>query len=221
MTVAPADTVTFLLTPLREGRRKRPTQNPYPSRFLLTPLREGRQSFLLIWSLPVVFLLTPLREGRRTLEQLHTESKQFLLTPLREGRQLCADERSAGICNFYSRPCGRGDVLRQIKLLRNCIFLLTPLREGRRTAPSLVAAQNINFYSRPCGRGDGHGNADLRGEGISTHAPAGGATSSSCASCSSVMVFLLTPLREGRRNNQRFVTLEDVFLLTPLREGRR
>ena len=55
----------FLLTPLREGRRKRPTQNPYPSRFLLTPLREGRLiDFRTTRSAVGKFLLTPLREGR-------------------------------------------------------------------------------------------------------------------------------------------------------------
>ena len=99
------------------------------------------------------------------------------------------------------------------------IFLLTPLREGR---PALAR----------------HGHIRL---GISTHAPAGGATY-----CHTITpynsVFLLTPLREGRPNvsnpavgmfdfysrpcgrgdtarSRRLITARP-FLLTPLREGR-
>ncbi len=34
--------------------------------------------------------------------------------------------------NFYSRPCGRGDNSKQMKIYREL----------------------LNFYSRPCGRGD-------------------------------------------------------------------
>ena len=100
----------FLLTPLREGRRKRPTQNPYPSRFLLTPLREGR--------------LIDFRTTRSAVGK-------FLLTPLREGRRChCAADRIIE-ANFYSRPCGRGDGCTINEALNGRTFLLTPLREGR------------------------------------------------------------------------------------------
>ena len=78
---------------------------------------------------------------------------------------------------------------------------------------------------------------------ISTHAPAGGATSRTAFFSRSQIKFLLTPLREGRRQRteqkesrffdfysrpcgrgdalwlKKFAT--DKFLLTPLREGRR
>ena len=100
---------------------------------------------------------------------------------------------------FYSRPCGRGDQLLaeiakkmaeisthapaggatgwQMQLSAgSLIFLLTPLREGRRRSEG-QKMQAGYFYSRPCGRGD------LTPEEIkapfteiSTHAPAGGAT---------------------------------------------
>ena len=56
--------------------------------------------------------------------------------------------------DFYSRPCGRGDV--------------SKWKED---------PDDEYFYSRPCGRGDVYG--DRTGDGaacISTHAPAGGAT---------------------------------------------
>ena len=56
---------------------------------------------------------------------------------------------------------------------------------------------------------------------ISTHAPAGGATYFLC--CPVVLlIFLLTPLREGRpcpRSRRSLPCWE--FLLTPLREGRQ
>ena len=57
-------------------------------------------------------------------------------------------------CNFYSRPCGRGD----------------------RRGPSCRQSWAGYFYSRPCGRGDGKQKKLWTKEKISTHAPAGGAT---------------------------------------------
>ena len=56
--------------------------------------------------------------------------------------------------NFYSRPCGRGDAFRCSLTRSRTTFLLTPLREGRPWPRQ----------SRRCSRR------------ISTHAPAGGAT---------------------------------------------
>ena len=55
---------------------------------------------------------------------------------------------------------------------------------------------------------------------ISTHAPAGGATPA-LRRGSRQTKFLLTPLREGRRNVQTLTSYSGSFLLTPLREGRR
>ena len=101
-------------------------------------------------------------------------------------------------------------------------FLLTPLREGR---PDAVL---------PCGEF----------ELISTHAPAGGATSAAVMGKTISGKFLLTPLREGRRARSirarpaknyfysRPCGRGDdkkppgwaaflLFLLTPLREGRQ
>ena len=54
---------------------------------------------------------------------------------------------------------------------------------------------------------------------ISTHAPAGGATSCLDAR-SGRQEFLLTPLREGRPGIPQGAQPEPQFLLTPLREGR-
>ena len=79
--------------------------------------------------------------------------------------------------HFYSRPCGRGDLAGIAKYNTTDKFLLTPLREGR-----LVA--------------DLHG--CVSGCGISTHAPAGGATETLTIRKLTEKKFLLTPLREGR-----------------------
>ena len=66
-----------------------------------------------------------------------------------------------------------------------------------------------NFYSRPCGRGDGAG-LERRPLmlNISTHAPAGGATAFSASAVMMLILFLLTPLREGRRGREVAVGAE-------------
>ena len=56
---------------------------------------------------------------------------------------------------------------------------------------------------------------------ISTHAPAGGATRFRPNGNGCRKLFLLTPLREGRRPRPSAPPACSVFLLTPLREGRR
>ena len=100
-------------------------------------------------------------------------------------------------------------------------FLLTPLREGRpggdrkvqhhrqisTHAPAGGATRPVrgrrtrlrNFYSRPCGRGDCDDHLYLAHN----------------------IVFLLTPLREGRPVTVSHSFRHSAFLLTPLREGRR
>ena len=146
----------------------------------------------------------------------------FLLTPLREGRPCGLRRLFVLRLDFYSRPCGRGDVPGTGEVL-----------------PALY------FYSRPCGRGDPAGTPDAPQLGrlflltplregrrwmldgtidipnISTHAPAGGATSHHVGRGNPLNLFLLTPLREGRPTTVIFLPVAAVFLLTPLREGRR
>ena len=78
------------------------------------------------------------------------------------------------------------------------IFLLTPLREGRRHTPPDID-NNVS---------------------ISTHAPAGGATSAAFKRRLNIRLFLLTPLREGRLQSSATACRGTIFLLTPLREGR-
>ena len=105
---------------------------------------------------------------------------------------------------FYSRPCGRGDLPVSLILSeKSPLFLLTPLREGRPQVFFILKARIDYFYSRPCGRGDKATTQEAHlAEIISTHAPAGGATVSSLILSRSIL-FLLTPLREGRLKIKR------------------
>ena len=100
--------------------------------------------------------------------------------------------------NFYSRPCGRGDVCAVRDFNSTQVFLLTPLREGRRGDNSIVTYVNA-FLLTPLREGRPK---ELMGDEIeviiSTHAPAGGATQRRWPIWSSI-TFLLTPPREGRR----------------------
>ena len=143
---------------------------------------------------------------------------------------------------FYSRPCGRGDIV------RHAVYPI-----GR------------NFYSRPCGRGDWifrpssvslseisthapAGGATLRlhlagAEGaISTHAPAGGATSKRIVYNNNPIISTHAPAggatgsggsggesappisthapAGGATCSRKARTAAGTFLLTPLREGR-
>ena len=188
----------FLLTPLREGRLEALRDKVAERIFLLTPLREGRPSHGCTRARCELFLLTPLREGRPSAEnyadvpraisthapaggatqlgpQFWITEQKFLLTPLREGRRY-SQENHFFLEDFYSRPCGRGDLAVIAALIaliiisthapaggatealdfiprKNVKFLLTPLREGRPVLPAVAGVQ-FYFYSRPCGRGD-------------------------------------------------------------------
>ena len=122
---------------------------------------------------------------------------RFLLTPLREGRPVKTVFIRV-LVNFYSRPCGRGDRMKKELNIRCFLFLLTPLREGRQPVLRLPEY-------RPA---------------ISTHAPAGGATTAVSESFAIMGIFLLTPLREGRPAKTCRSRATISFLLTPLREGR-
>ena len=167
----------FLLTPLREGRRVRSAALHVHGAFLLTPLREGRQE-LRSWAAGKDLISTHAPAGVATPAAYlaDTDGEEFLLTPLREGRRR-RRRLHTDAADFYSRPCGRGDDLRPVFFRRA-----------------------KHFYSRPCGRGDLRRRHDREVQGrISTHAPAGGATRTKLHSLRKLFKFLLTPLREGRR----------------------
>ena len=211
----------------------------------------------------IKFLLTPLREGRlEAMSKVKRKPPNFYSRPCGRG------DAAALVCNrqipfyFYSRPCGRGDVFFQreeavfhisthapaggatsriyyvdaasyisthapaggatvaFAMARTVQspFLLTPLREGRHRKHAIFD-RKLDFYSRPCGRGD----ASRKWSAplpilISTHAPAGGATISNNGS-SELVVFLLTPLREGRPKPFAIAMLVPYFYSRPCGRG--
>ena len=174
---APVRMMGFLLTPLREGRRSVSATLDGKTSISTHAPAGGATSFVMeIMAFSTLFLLTPLREGRRKI----TEAKEvgdilFLLTPLREGRPGVRAGRAGGR-NFYSRPCGRGDFLDAYSLSRGENFYSRPCGRGD-TAAKILLGEEEYFYSRPCGRGDGWQMQLSAGS----------------------LIFLLTPLREGRR----------------------
>ena len=148
-------TYSFLLTPLREGRRSFLREyNILVISFLLTPLREGRlaapernhaggaisthapaggatASTSCISLSSNLFLLTPLREGRREYRaKWYGEDEAFLLTPLREGRR-ARREQMRMMALFLLTPLREGRQCQTADMLIWIRFLLTPLREGR------------------------------------------------------------------------------------------
>ena len=147
--------------------------------------------------------------------------------------------------NFYSRPCGRGDVI-----ILACLFapwwnISTHAPAGGATTASVPASPIISshFYSRPCGRGDsivplslslaslflltplreGRQAPQLRScvaLFISTHAPAGGATVRHPRHRREGHDFYSRPCGRGDLLNSHQNSIDLLFLLTPLREGR-
>ena len=123
--------------------------------------------------------------------------------------------------DFYSRPCGRGDLRRLIhvrfvadisthapaggatffmisQLVQRFHFYSRPCGRGDHRRNYRLLNSEVHFYSRPCGRGDSAAGIPAAFRRIiSTHAPAGGATRSRSA-LAITAAFLLTPLREGR-----------------------
>ena len=188
------------------------------------------------------FLLTPLREGRRSpLRWPGRCSPHFYSRPCGRGDTESTRSLSASSISTHA-PAGGATPHENGRPHCRYSFLLTPLREGR-PFPITEAASSSYFYSRPCGRGDqsrlpspcwcristhapAGGATNARGLPyfllhISTHAPAGGATAVGLNPKKQMLLFLLTPLREGRPLLRHFVvTFCIVFLLTPLREGR-
>ena len=220
MTVAPADTVTFLLTPLREGRRLPCGQTRRPAYFYSRPCGRGDGGgaraahgdvvisthapaggatvALSANALREVFLLTPLREGRRRPSRSRTSSALFLLTPLREGRRLASASVRLAALLFLLTPLREGRRCCEIfPLCTSFSFLLTPLREGRHE-PLAEGIVRVNFYSRPCGRGDLCADEGSAGICDFYSRPCGRGDRKQSAAQRFDVEFLLTPLREGR-----------------------
>ena len=92
-----------------------------------------------------------------------------------------------------------GGATRAENVYPGLIFISTHAPAGGATARGPYNGFRFgHFYSRPCGRGD------FRGKTQQTTS----------------LLFLLTPLREGRPWQTNFEEMAKKFLLTPLREGR-
>ena len=143
-THAPAGGATRSTRASRQSRRN----------FYSRPCGRGDTPSASLWRPPSYFYSRPCGRGDDVEGSAANTAGVFLLTPLREGRHTAAapvnptscisTHAPAGgatrgtscpclsLCNFYSRPCGRGD----------------------KTGGVGLASANY-FYSRPCGRGDG------------------------------------------------------------------
>ena len=147
-----------------------------------------------------------------------------------------------GTDNFYSRPCGRGDIS-DIKVASiDHLFLLTPLREGRRGLP-VIAPTKLPFLLTPLREGrqyhnescytffvflltplrEGRPQRNSRAEALHNFysRPCGRGDRCSRRAWTAAGTFLLTPLREGRPDRLSHKKSRNLFLLTPLREGRQ
>ena len=129
----------FLLTPLREGRRRLFLKiSAFSSYFYSRPCGRG-DATLCAWRMGLIlFLLTPLREGRLNIRVNNGKVDVFLLTPLREGRPGTPDAPQLGRL-FLLTPLREGRPRAKLPPELGRLFLLTPLREGRQqfsTSPS-------------------------------------------------------------------------------------
>ena len=167
------------------------------------------------------FYSRPCGRGDRSTAIIRSRCTYFYSRPCGRG-----DAQTAGVSAvstyFYSRPCGRGDdqwqyvkeLLWKIsthapaggatgdggKAKGEPAYISTHAPAGGATLWSkCLSGSSFNFYSRPCGRGDVMALENGEKEDISTHAPAGGATQGNPGVIFTPHVFLLTPLREGRR----------------------
>ena len=172
--------ILFLLTPLREGRRSLSPRVGRQALFLLTPLREGRR-YRRNRDNGIRKISTHAPAGGATATTQETHLAEIISThaPAGGATKSCplAETRP---CNFYSRPCGRGDKRnRSTKLQSEDNFYSRPCGRGDRCGKSRNRLAD-DFYSRPCGRGDQKAMKLLYAKFISTHAPAGGATNRGC-----------------------------------------
>ena len=131
-----------------------------------------------------------------------------------------------GSSRLYSKwisthaPAGGATVIENGFTLENTLFLLTPLREGRQLLMAEYLTNTTISTHAPAGGATLTAASPATIPLISTHAPAGGATDLRVRMMPTIRVFLLTPLREGRRPWGRRGSTQNGFLLTPLREGR-
>ena len=123
----------------------------------------------------LLFLLTPLREGRRHHAHDGRYNLHISTHAPAGGATRSGSARSHSSWYFYSRPCGRGDLLPYDHPLQFCISTHAPA--GGATERLKPCGRDVRFLLTPLREGR-HGQITQidYGSTISTHAPAGGAT---------------------------------------------
>ena len=124
-----------------------------------------------------VFLLTPLREGRHTAAAPVNPTSCISTHAPAGGATRGTSCPCLSLCNFYSRPCGRGD-LRDFPVFHVGIAISTHAPAGGATIGphSFRKVYAVISTHAPAGGATQHDQHETRVERISTHAPAGGAT---------------------------------------------
>ena len=167
------------------------------------------------------FLLTPLREGRQQPIPTEAPAEKFLLTPLREGRRLPLPQRRRLCCISTHAPAG-GATKSAGKFVASKDSISTHAPAGGATGGRASSARrHHHFYSRPCGRGDHSRSRSRYKILISTHAPAGGATPACGRFLSGRRISTHAPAGGATVGGIAMPRIDELFLLTPLREGRR
>ena len=144
-----------------------------------------------------IFLLAPPREGRPGAQPGLTGGWIISTRAPTGGATGYHPQGLLRICDFYSRPHGRGDSNRMMEGSSRDGFLLAPPREGR---PAGTGRWRLGyrFLLAPPREGRRLSPAnEFFGDRISTRAPTGGATEEYESQWTG-SIFLLAPPREGR-----------------------
>ena len=233
----------FLLTPLREGRRRQAGGAEGGVNFYSRPCGRGDQRGG-AWLLPIgYFYSRPCGRGDTTSTLLFGELSYFYSRPCGRGDQQPQNQSIIWVPISTHAPAGGATPTGAHDAYNKGISTHAPaggatgiaaLRSSSRGisthAPAggatLASTRNpitpTYFYSRPCGRGDVIARGFLVHDNfISTHAPAGGATVRPCPHEQKAWNFYSRPCGRGDSSGASGSGIQWVFLLTPLREGRR
>ena len=168
------------------------------------------------------FLLTPLREGRHSPRtSKNSTATYFYSRPCGRGDGGGARAAHGDVVISTHAPAGGATVALSANALRE-VFLLTPLREGRHRLVGHDAGRKPHISTHaPAGGATKTSNTKSVSITISTHAPAGGATKQVIAGVSDG-IKISTHAPAGGATHQSSIQMSPrQFLLTPLREGRR
>ena len=193
---------SFQFTPLREGR-------PYGASArravacisIHAPPRGATTRCSQIFVIRIISIHAPPR-GATHADCYTRSTKQFQFTPLREGRQGGAAAGGRGQISIHAPP--RGATLSERYFL-GCspLFQFTPLREGRRRGRQGRGARTSHFNSRPSARGDSGGCWRLWRLWHFNSRPSARGDVKSQTFGIEIEIFQFTPLREGRRDDDR------------------